>query len=125
MRGRLSILRPLVAVLLVSLMVAPAGAYTVLKTYTGASKYWPGSNASWTVSTSGMPGVDNESFQQAIGAAFDSWQEVGCSELTFTSQGFSGSDPGVGIHFSVTTNSWEPDPSVADALAYTMTDNKK
>ena len=96
MSGKNTVSRLLFAALIVTLMAAPAGAYTVLKTYIGASKYWPGSTASWTVGSSGMPGVDNESFQEAIGAAFDSWEEIGCSELTFTSEGFSGFDPGGG-----------------------------
>ena len=58
MRMSSLVVRLCLAVSLLVVATAPASAYTVLKTYIGASKYWPGSEASWTVGTSGMPGVD-------------------------------------------------------------------
>ena len=107
---------------ILGLSTTHASAYTVLKTGSGATKYWQSGEASWTLSPAGMPGVDNDTLQQALNAAFVSWEEVTCSTISFTWDQFTNNDSNTGIH--ITINSTFVEPSVADALAYTVTDNK-
>ena len=108
----------------IGLTMAPTSdAYVVLKTWQGMNKHWTASSVSWTLSNQGISGLNNAQFQEALQGAFDAWEDVGCSTLAFTANGVKGSDPGNSIHTTVNNNAW--DPTVGEALAYTVTDNNK
>lgn len=109
-------------ILAVAAVSAPtAQAYVILKTWGGKNKHWTQSSVSWTATAGGIPGLSNDQFEAALQGAFDAWEDVGCATIAFTANGLKWNDPGNSIHTTVNTNSW--DPSVGDALAYTMTDN--
>lgn len=97
-----------------------ARAFIVLKNYAGATERWAGSVVGWTLSTSVMSDVPLAALRDALTAAFQSWQDVACATVTFTYGGQKASDPQTGIHFTFQQSSW--DPSVADALAYSVSE---
>jgi len=105
---------------LVLLVTSTAQSYVVIRTQAGHTLRWPQSGIQWTIETGGMPGMSSGDFQDAIEAAFQSWEDVGCSTIDFDYDGFKSWDPGNGIHVTVKTSSW--DPSVGDALAYALPD---
>ena len=92
----------------------PAGAFDVLRHWNSTNiTTWPSNNVSWSVSTSTMPGIAPADYVTALQAAFDAWEDVSCSAVNFTYQGFSSSNPQNGIHVYVQEGQW--DPSVGDA----------
>ena len=119
---RTSLITSLLVIALVSLHSPSANAYVVLKTWSGKNKHWTDSSVKWSIdSTVPMPGLTDDQFEDALGAAFDAWEAVSCGTIMFSGQGFS--NPAGAIRTMVNTNSW--DPTVGDALAYTVNDNDK
>ncbi len=114
----------LARVALLSLMgllasAAPAQAYVVLKHWnSGNTQKWSKATVTWTMTTSTPAGHDPNALQQALAAAFASWQAVPCATIGFTWGGFKAADPGNGIHFYFQQTTW--DPAVGDALAYSQ-----
>ncbi|MDP6943842.1 MAG: matrixin family metalloprotease [Myxococcota bacterium] len=97
-----------------------AQAYVTIRTQTGYTLHWESTNIEWTIETGGMPGMGTTEFQEAIEAAFQSWEDVDCSTMSFDYEGYKSWDSDEGIHVYVQTNSW--DPTVGDALAYALPD---
>ena len=102
------------------LVTTAAEAYVVIRTQTGAILRWDKSTIDWTIQNGGMVGISNSDFQEALAAAFQSWEDVECSTIGFDYEGYKSWDSGNGIHVYVQTNSW--DPSVGDALAFALPD---
>ncbi len=97
-----------------------ANAYVVLKNWQGNNEQWAGATVAWTISTSVMGDVPFAALQAALKGAFDAWQSVDCATVQFSYGGQKASDPQNGVHFTFRENGW--DPSVADALAYTVSE---
>lgn len=121
MLGRLLQRVAALLVIVASQLASPASAFDVLRHWNSTNiTTWPSNSVSWTVSTSTMPGVQPADYVAAIQAAFDAWEDVTCSAVNFTYQGYASSNPQNGIHVYVQEGQW--DPSVGDAAAYSQSD---
>jgi hypothetical protein len=101
-------------------MTTAAQAYVTIRLQNGNNLRWDSTTVDWTIETGGMPGMDSSTFQGALEAAFQSWEDVDCSTISFDYKGFKTWDSDTGIHVYVQTSNW--DPSVGDALAYALPD---
>jgi MYXO-CTERM domain-containing protein len=99
-------------------LTAPARAFDTLK-YNGNQTTWPSWPVKYYLDPAGSSDVAFAQVQSAIQAAFQTWQDVDCCQLTFSyggTKGYSNSWTGVWVHF--TKSNW--DPSVGDAAAYSL-----
>jgi len=100
---------------------APAAAFDVLKHWNSANTTtWPSNSVNWRVSTSTMPGMDPNDYLAALQAAFQAWEDVSCSAISFNYQGYAAFNPQTGIYVYVQEGQW--DPSVGDAAAFSQSD---
>jgi Matrixin/Carboxypeptidase regulatory-like domain len=87
-------------VLAVSAIVATpasdAHAYLKLGAQSGSSTLtlkWAATTARYFISDVGVPGVSPDQFRDAVGRAFDTWQQVPTSSMTFQFGGFTVAQP--------------------------------
>jgi hypothetical protein len=113
----------LIALAVVALHAPSSQAYVVIKTWQGKNKHWTAASVPWTLENQGISDLTNAQFEGALQSAFDAWEDIGCATLAFSANGVQGSDPNNSIHTTVNSGTW--DPTVGEALAYTMTDNNK
>jgi len=107
----------------VVLAAPPAShAFIVLKNWNGETERWNKSSITWTMSTSVMDDVPFAALQGALASAFASWDAVACANVALTYGGQKANDPQSGIHITFRQNGW--DPSVADALAYSVSETQ-
>jgi len=112
-------LLPLAALLL---LATDAFAFNTLKYgYNGETITWANANipVPWTLHGSGCADTGFQKAQAAIQAAFQSWQDVGCSTIAFSYAGTSSYAPALGIWLRFQNGSW--DQSVDGAAAYSVT----
>ena len=89
-------LRPMVAALAMLAMTSAAQAYLKFGLDSGGRNLtvrWTGLPIRYFVTDRGVPGVSASQFQTAIQRAFDSWQGLPTSGVTFQFVGFTGAGP--------------------------------
>lgn len=77
---------------------------------------WSTTTVRYYVQTSGSADVTITQLEAAIAGAFQAWQDVTCSRISFTYGGRRASDPGDGIFIRFQESNWSP--TVGDAAAY-------
>jgi hypothetical protein len=100
-------------------LTLPAAAWTVDTTDTGAPVRWDAMPVPWTYVADGAPALDGAA--DAIGAAFETWEDVAEVEVLFQQQQDDG-EPGLTSNDGVNTVWWEDRwPEGETALALTTT----
>lgn len=113
-------IRALLALLALTVAASAAEAYVVLKDWDGNTRKWNKTVINWYVHTNLLDDVSEQNLLDALQGAFDAWEDVDCSTISFNYGGKTSNDPGGGIFVRFQQNSW--DPSVGDALAYSVSD---
>ena len=111
--------------LLVLALVLASGqalAFNTLKYgYNGGTTVWASANVPvpWYLHPTGCADTGFDKSKAAIQAAFQSWQDVGCSTIAFSYAGTATSQPSLGIWLHFQNGYW--DQSVDGAAAYSVT----
>ena len=103
---------PLVLVLLLSVLVAPAYAYLKLGVRVGTrtvSLQWNAFPIRYFITNRSAPGVDSAQFESAITRAFSTWNAVETSETSSQLVGFTAASPTSGDGMSVLGFASRPD----------------
>ena len=65
-------------------VVHAASAYVILYKNNGDPRSWDDMPITWRFASSGSGDVSNDEALSAIGAAFDSWEDISCSTVSFS-----------------------------------------
>jgi hypothetical protein len=103
---------------LVAFGAAPAARAYVAMKYGSNELKWGSTNVTYYIHTNGSADVTASQLEGAIAGAFQAWQAVTCSTISFTYGGRRSSDPRNGIFIRFQESNW--DPSVGDAAAYSV-----
>jgi hypothetical protein len=105
------------SLILLCVVAQSADAYVVLYKNNGDARTWSDTPITWRFAASGSNDVSNDEALTAITSAFDSWENIGCSTVSFNYGGLTSSYPNNGIYVAFEEDSW--DVTVADAAGVT------
>ena len=105
------------SLILLCVVAQSADAYVVLYKNNGDARTWSDTPITWRFAASGSNDVSNAEALTAITSAFDSWENIGCSTVSFNYGGLTSSYPNNGIYVAFEEDSW--DVTVADAAGVT------
>ena len=106
-----------VSILFFCAVASTASAYVVLYKNNGEPRVWNASSIAWRFAAGGSSDVSNEEALTAIQEAFDSWENIECSTVSFSYEGLTNAYPNSGIYIAFEEESW--DVTVADAAGVT------
>ena len=89
---RRTVIGLLVAVALSQAGTGPAFGFVTLKEFGNEIQWSPSHNIRWYLRSSGSSDVSDEELEAALQAAFDSWQNIDCADITFQFGGWASSD---------------------------------
>ena len=105
-------------VILAALLIAPAASgYIIIRDNQGNPLAWNASPVPWAVAANGSKDVPMNEVEAALKAAFASWENVGCTKVSFNYGGKVSSNPANGIFIRWLEDNW--DLTVQDALGVT------
>jgi hypothetical protein len=111
------LLASITCIVVLGMSHSSAKAYTVLYDSWGYHRTWLKSTVKWYVASNGSDDVSPDQIEDAIGAAFDAWKAVSCSDLNFLFGGVKSFNPNKDIFIRWLETNWNM--TVQDAMGVT------
>lgn len=100
-----------------AVLAGSAFGYTVFRRGNGNVTVWPtNTSVPWRLANNILGDVNETALLESLGKAFDAWEDVPCSGISFQYAGRTGVEPSQGLFIYFETSQW--DPSADDVLAY-------